>query len=193
MNGERFELIETPMAGLHLIQRAVLGDQRGSLSRLFCPDDLAMFGWQWPVAQVNHSYSRQRGTVRGLHMQMPPHSEAKLVTCLRGAVWDVAVDLREGSKTFLQWQAVRLSSENACSYLIPPGFAHGFQTLTDDAELLYCHSHPYVAEAEFGVHYREPKLEIPWPMPVTETSRKDRHYLYLPQEFTGFNYEMPSL
>ena len=118
------------------VQRQPLQDARGLFERMFCADELAAAGWTQPIAQINHSVTRQRGSVRGLHYQRPPHAEMKLVSCLRGEVWDVAVDLRAGSPTFLQWHAEHLSPSNACALLIPPGFAHGFQALTDDAELL---------------------------------------------------------
>jgi dTDP-4-dehydrorhamnose 3,5-epimerase len=108
-----------------------MADDRGSLSRLFCADELAASGWAWPVAQINHTVTLHRGAVRGFHFQRPPHAEAKLVSCLRGAVWDVAVDLRQGSPTFLQHRAIELSADNGQALLIPPGFAHGFQALRD--------------------------------------------------------------
>ena len=181
----RFELIETPLQGLHLIQRSVLGDARGSLQRLFCQDELALFGWSAPLAQVNHTFTRERGSLRGLHLQLPPHGEAKLISCLRGAVWDVAVDLRAGSATFLHWHAVHLVAEQACSYLIPAGFAHGFQTLTDEVEMLYCHSHQYVADSEFGLHAFDPALAITWPLPVTQHSERDRHSAFIDTTFSG--------
>jgi dTDP-4-dehydrorhamnose 3,5-epimerase len=182
---QRFELLETPLKGLHLIQRRVLSDERGFFQRLFCEEELAMFGWPAPVAQINHTLTRQRGSIRGLHMQLAPHSEAKLITCLRGEVWDVAVDLRAGSPTFLHWHAVHLEAEKSCSYLIPAGFAHGFQTLSDDVEMLYCHSHPYVPESEFGLHAMDPRLAIRWPLAVTQRSDKDSAFPFIDQDFQG--------
>lgn len=185
MMTERFELIETPMKGLHLIQRQLLGDSRGFLQRLFCAEDLQIFGWNHPVAQINHTLTRERGSVRGLHMQKAPHAEDKLITCLRGEVWDVAVDMRAGSPTFLQWHAVHLIAKQACSYLIPAGFAHGFQTLTDDVEMLYCHSQPYVPQSEVGIHVLDPRLAISWPLPFTVQSEKDAATAWLPDDFAG--------
>ena len=128
---------DLPMSGLALIERQRLGDSRGFLSRLFCAEELNKTGWKKPIAQINHTLTSQCGTVRGMHFQHPPYAEMKLVTCIRGQVWDVVVDLREDSPTFLHWHAEILSRENNRALLIPEGFAHGFQTLVDDVELLY--------------------------------------------------------
>ena len=144
----RFTVVTLPLPGLQRIERMRLGDARGFLARVFCADELARVGWQKPIAQLNHSYTAARGTVRGMHYQRPPHAEMKLVSCLRGAVWDVAVDLRRESPTFLGWHAEELSADNGRALLIPEGFAHGFQTLSDDVELLYCHSAPHAPAAE---------------------------------------------
>lgn len=108
----RFTITDTPLAGLKLIERQLTGDVRGHLSRLFCRDELYAAGWMKPIAQINHSSTVRKGTVRGMHFQRPPYAEMKLVSCLRGAVWDVAIDIRSGSPTFLQWYAVQLSADN---------------------------------------------------------------------------------
>jgi dTDP-4-dehydrorhamnose 3,5-epimerase len=136
------------LRGLVAVQRHRLADARGSLSRLFCAQELAAAGWAWPVVQINHTVTLHRGAVRGMHYQRAPHTEAKLVSCLRGAVWDVAVDLRAGSPTFLQHRALELSADNGTALLIPPGFAHGFQALSDGVELLYFHSAAHAPAAE---------------------------------------------
>ena len=156
----RFEITETPLSGLKLVTRRRVGDARGFLSRIFCADDLREGGWIKPIAQVNHTFTEHRGTLRGLHFQHPPHAEMKLVSCLRGEVWDVAVDLREGSPTFLQWHAATLSAGNGQALLIPEGFAHGFQTLSDEVEMLYCHSTAYTSGAEGGLNPRAERLAI---------------------------------
>ena len=132
----RFDLIATPLAGLCLIQRRPVGDARGYLERLYCADELAAIAPGQPIVQINHTLTVRPGVVRGLHFQRPPHAEIKLVTCLRGAVFDVAVDLRANSPTFLHWHAEILSADNHRSLAIPQGFAHGFQTLTDNCEML---------------------------------------------------------
>ncbi|MFM7576864.1 MAG: dTDP-4-dehydrorhamnose 3,5-epimerase family protein, partial [Microcystaceae cyanobacterium] len=131
------------IAGLKTVTRQPIGDRRGFLARLFCAEELKEAGWHKPIAQINHTYTAQAGTVRGLHYQNPPHAEMKLVTCIQGQIWDIAVDLRANSPTFLTWQGAVLSAENHSALLIPEGCAHGFQALTDDVELIYCHSVPY--------------------------------------------------
>ncbi len=181
----RFTIHELPLPGLKVVERQNLGDPRGFLSRMFCAEELAAAGWTSPIAQINLTRTLQRGTVRGMHYQHPPHAEMKLVNCLRGAVLDIAVDLRSGSPTFLQWQAEELSAENRRSMLIPEGFAHGFQTLTDDCELLYFHSEIHVPGSEGALSALDPRLNIGWPLEVTEMSERDRLHPRLTDQFTG--------
>lgn len=169
----RFSVTDLPLAGLKLVERQRIGDTRGFLSRLFCAEELAAAGWIKPIAQINHTYTATQGTVRGMHFQRPPHAEMKLVSCIRGEIWDVAVDVRVGSPTFLHWYAERLSADNGRALLIPEGFAHGFQALTDGAELLYCHSAAYSAGAEAGLNPLDTRLAITWPLPITELSARD--------------------
>ena len=149
---KRFTLDELPLPGLHRVQRQRLGDSRGFLARLFCAEELAGAGWVGPIAQINHTCTELRGTVRGLHYQRAPHAETKLVSCIRGEVFDVAVDLRPESPSYLRWHGEVLSAENGCALLMPSGFAHGFQAMSDGVDLIYCHSAAYVAEAEAGLH-----------------------------------------
>lgn len=168
-----------PLDGLCIVKRRRHADERGEFARLWSSDALSAHGFPIGPMQVNHSITRQRGTIRGLHYQAPPHTETRLVSCIRGEIFDVAVDLRPDSPTFLQWHAERLSSENGRALLIPEGFAHGFQTLTDDCEIVYCHSRPYVAESETGVVFDDPALAIPWPLPPTVISDRDRRHATL--------------
>ncbi|CAN5170109.1 dTDP-4-dehydrorhamnose 3,5-epimerase [soil metagenome] len=181
----RFTITNTSLAGLKLIERQQIGDARGSLSRLFCADELAAAGWNKSIAQINHTVTAGKGTVRGMHFQHAPHAEMKLVSCLRGEVWDVAVDLRRDSPTFLQWHAEHLSAGNRHALLIPEGFAHGFQTLSDDVELLYLHSAAYAPSAEAGLHPRDPRLAIPWPLVISELSARDAAHAMLNATFEG--------
>jgi dTDP-4-dehydrorhamnose 3,5-epimerase len=181
----RFDIAHTPLAGLVTVHRQRLGDARGSLTRLFCADELRAVGWTYGVAQINHTLTANAATVRGLHFQYPPHAEAKLVSCLHGEVWDVALDLRAGSPTFLHWHAERLSAENGMALLIPPGFAHGFQALTDNVEMLYCHSHPHAPSAEGGIHPLDARLAIGWPLPVTGLSARDAAFVPVDANFAG--------
>jgi dTDP-4-dehydrorhamnose 3,5-epimerase len=129
--------------------------------------------------------TKRQGTVRGLHFQHPPHSEIKLVACLRGVVFDVAVDLRRGSPTFLQWHGEMLSSEMPSSIYIPRGFAHGFQAMTHECELLYAHSDPYQPASEDGLNALDPTIAISWPLAPTEMSERDRAHAHLTSGFRG--------
>lgn len=181
----RFEIQSTKLEGLAVVQRSTIGDERGFLSRVFCANELKTVGWDWPVVQVNHTCTPQKGAVRGMHFQLPPKAEAKLVSCLRGTIWDVAVDLRQDSPTFLGWHAEELSADNRKAALIPPGFAHGFQVLSEGCELLYMHSEFFAAEAERGIHPLDPIVGINWPLQITKLSRRDDSHPPLTPAFTG--------
>lgn len=181
----RFSVTDLPLTDLKLIQRTQIGDDRGFLSRMFCATELALAGWDSAIAQINHTYTNKRGTVRGMHFQLAPFAEKKLVACIRGEVWDVAVDLRKGSSTFLTWHAQRLTADNCCALLIPEGFAHGFQALTDDVELIYCHSQAYVAQAESALNALDPCLAIAWPLAITERSSRDAGHAMMNSNFEG--------
>lgn len=181
----RFALTSLRLPGLVRVQRQPVSDHRGMFERMFCADELAAVGWNQAIAQINHSRTRQRGSVRGLHYQRPPHAEMKLVSCLQGEAWDVAVDLRAGSPTFLQWHAEHLSPDNGCALLIPAGFAHGFQALVDGTELLYLHSAAYAPESEAGLHPLDPRLGLTWPLAVCEMSSRDGSHPWLSDAFEG--------
>jgi dTDP-4-dehydrorhamnose 3,5-epimerase len=181
----QFSIIDTPIDGLKVIERRALGDNRGFLARIFCANQLKSAGWQKPIAQINQTVTKKMGTVRGMHFQNPPHAEMKLVSCLQGEVLDVAVDLRNNSPTFLQWHAEILSSQNLRALLIPEGFAHGFQALTDDCELIYLHSAPYVQESEDGICPNDPALNILWPLEFHEISPRDAGHPLLTEQFLG--------
>ena len=180
-----FSLKALPLAGLFSVQHKRFADQRGHFARLFCEGSLSAFGREFHIRQINHSCTREKGSVRGLHFQYPPHAETKLITCLRGAVWDVAVDLRLGSATFLHWHAERLEAGDGRSLLLPPGFAHGFQALSDDAELLYLHSADYSPEHEGGLSPTDARLAIAWPLPVSNLSARDAAHPPLATDFQG--------
>jgi dTDP-4-dehydrorhamnose 3,5-epimerase len=181
----RFTVTDLPLSGLKLVEHQRLGDERGFLSRLFCREELRTAGWNKLIAQINHTHTAKCGTVRGMHFQYPPYAEMKLVSCIRGEVWDVAIDVRVGSETFLRWHAERLSAENRRALLLPEGFAHGFQTMTDDAELVYCHSAAYAAQYEAGLNARDHKLAIAWPLQISDMSRRDRELPLLNNQFAG--------
>ena len=181
----RFDFLPTPIGGLTIVQRQQLEDRRGFLSRFYCAEDFKVCGFHKPIAQINHTLTRCKGAVRGMHFQYPPHAEIKLVSCLHGEVFDVAVDLRKNSPSFLQWHGVVLSEVNQQSLLIPEGFAHGFQALSDDCELIYFHTAAYQAGAEGAVNANDPQLNITWPMRITEMSDRDRAHPALTAEFEG--------
>ncbi len=157
-----------------MLQRSRLSDSRGHFQRLYCAESLTQLGFKQGVAQINHSHTLLQGTVRGLHFQIPPEAEQKIVTCVRGRVFDVAVDLRVGSPSYLAWHAEILDAENALSMLIPEGFAHGFQSLVDDCELVYVHSTAYAASFERGLNASDPTVAIGWPLPFSCQSERDR-------------------
>jgi dTDP-4-dehydrorhamnose 3,5-epimerase len=181
----QLQIADTPIAGLKIIERIKQADERGFFSRMFCGEELLEAGWSAPIAQINQSMTRRAGAVRGLHFQVPPHAEMKLVNCVRGAVFDVAVDLRRGSPTFLKWFGTELSAENRRALLIPEGFAHGFQTLVTDCELIYFHSAAYHAASEGAVHVEDPRLGISWPRPIAELSARDSTHRPLQASFDG--------
>ena len=180
----RFCVQNLSLDGLKLIHFQPHRDDRGSLSRLFCAKELSSF-WPHSVIQVNHTFTLEKGTIRGLHFQKPPYSEQKLVVCLSGEVWDVAVDLRAGSPTLFQWHSEVLSPKKNTALLIPEGFAHGFQTLSRNVEMLYLHSAPYSAENEGGISPFDPKIFIPWPKPIYSISKRDRSHPLLSNVFKG--------
>ncbi|MCK9230770.1 MAG: dTDP-4-dehydrorhamnose 3,5-epimerase [Syntrophales bacterium] len=181
----RFSVRFTPLDGLLVVQRKPLEDSRGFFSRFFCAEELQLQGFNKPISQINHTRTRNRGVVRGLHFQHSPHGEIKIVSCLAGEVFDVAVDIRKGSPTFLQWHGEILSAENHRSLLIPEGFAHGFQALTEQCEMLYLHSTPYQPNAEGALNIADPAIGIAWPLEVSHISERDRAHPFIGAEFEG--------
>ncbi len=181
----RFDFIQTSLSGLTLVRRKVTEDHRGFLSRFYCSDEFREIGVSKPIAQINHTLTRNKGAVRGLHFQYPPQTETKLVSCLQGEIFDVAVDLRRDSPTFLHWYGVTLSARSRQSLLIPDGFAHGFQTLSKNCELIYLHTAAFHPEAEGALNVIDPKLGIAWPLTITELSERDRSHKLIEQDFQG--------
>ena len=181
----RFNVSETAMTGLRVLQRKPLGDSRGYLERMYCSEELASLTPDCTIMQINHTLTGRRGTVRGMHYQRPPHAETKFISCLRGEVFDVAVDLRHGSPTFLRWHAEVLSAENHRTLVVPEGFAHGFQTLTDDCELLYLHTAAFAPDSEGALNANDPRLAIAWPLSISDLSARDAGHPILGDEFSG--------
>lgn len=181
----RFDIAETPVPGVFALQRIPVGDERGWLERMFCTTDLANILGSRTVAQVNRTLTTLATTVRGMHYQVPPSAETKIVSCLRGAIFDVAVDVRRESPTFLAWHGEVLSAENRRSLFVPEGLAHGFQTLEADTEVLYFTTAAYEPAAERGIHPLDPRLGIAWPRPVGRLSERDAGHPALGPDFEG--------
>ncbi len=181
----RLSVMPTPINELLLIEPARLADQRGFFERIFCTRELESVMEGRSIAQINRSFTANQGVVRGLHFQHSPHAEMKLVACLRGLIYDVAVDLRNGSPTFLSWHAELLTPDNSRTLVIPEGFAHGFQTLTDECELLYLHTAPHEPTAEGGLHPSDPRLAIDWPLDISKLSDRDQNHPMIDENFSG--------
>jgi dTDP-4-dehydrorhamnose 3,5-epimerase len=171
------KFLETPIPGLYVVELEVLSDERGFFARSFCVREFRALGLELKVvAQCNISFNEKAGTLRGLHFQAPPHEEAKLVRCTRGAIYDVAVDIRPGSRTYRKWHAVELTADNRRMMFIPHGLAHGFQTLVDGTEVFYLMSEFYHPESGRGLRWDDPAIEITWPLGSPIISDRDRAY-----------------
>ncbi len=178
-------LRSTELDGVAEIERTPWEDERGRFTRLFDRRALLDVGWHWPVVHINLSETAYKGTVRGFHYQVLPTAEAKMVTCVRGTIWDVVVDVREGSPTFLQWCARWLDGGRLNSMLVPPGFAHGFQTTCDDVTVMYIHSAEHSPADERGIDATDELIGARWPLPVARRSARDRSFPPLDATFLG--------
>ena len=165
---------ETPLAGAFIIDIGFIEDERGFFARTWAPDEFARHGLDPTLSQCNLSWNKRKGTLRGMHFQRPPFQEIKIVRCTRGAILDVIVDLRRDSPTFRQWTSVELNAESRRMLYVPKGFAHGYLTLTDDAEVYYHVSAPYEPTHATGVAWNDSAFGISWPFPPTVISEKDR-------------------
>ena len=175
----------TPIMGSYEIIPEPVSDSRGWFARIFCKNEFASIGHKKEWVQMNHSYTNKKGSIRGMHFQLPPFSEIKMVRCIAGSVFDVIIDLRHESPTFLNWYGTELSAQNKKMLYIPEGFAHGFQTLADDCELLYHHSAFYTANSEAGIRYNDEFINIKWPLFPTEVSERDTTHPLLTPQFKG--------
>ncbi|MFT3934707.1 MAG: dTDP-4-dehydrorhamnose 3,5-epimerase [Chitinophagaceae bacterium] len=175
----------TPLTGSCVIELTPFVDNRGWFARTWCKNEFAQIGHTKEWVQMNHSFTSKKGAVRGMHYQLPPFTEIKMVRCIAGAVFDVIVDIRKGSPTFLQWFGTELSAENKKQLYIPEGFAHGFQTLSADCELIYLHSEFYTPGVEAGILYNDPLIAVKWPLPVEEISDRDKAHPLLTNNFIG--------
>jgi dTDP-4-dehydrorhamnose 3,5-epimerase len=179
------EFIETPLKGLYVIHHEILKDDRGLFARTFCKEESKKIGFNKEFIQFNHSFNRSKGTIRGMHFQTAPYTETKLIRCIQGKVYDVAIDIRENSPTFLEYFGVELSAENMFSIFIPEGFAHGFQTIEDDTTLIYHHTQVYSPQADSGLRYDDVALGIEWQLTPTNVSEKDKNYKLIEKNFKG--------
>ena len=175
-NGDTVRFVPTSLTGVHLIEQDRRVDERGFFARTWCAREFAEHGLEPRLAQSSVSFSRSRGTLRGLHYQAPPFAEAKLVRCTRGAIFDVAVDLRPDSPTFQRWVGHELTEDNGRALYVPRGLAHGFLTLTDATEVEYQISTPHAPEAARGIRWDDPFCGIAWPAPVEVIAPRDRDY-----------------
>lgn len=171
--------------GLKLITPEPFCDERGYFSRIFCQREMASIKENLVIAQINNSFTKKKGAIRGMHFQYPPRAEIKIVRCVKGKIFDVGVDIRNGSSTFLQWHGEVLSAENQKMLVIPEGFAHGFQTLEDDCEIIYFNTAFYSKEFESAISYKDPKIGIKWPEKITVVSEKDANHPYINENFEG--------
>jgi dTDP-4-dehydrorhamnose 3,5-epimerase len=176
---------ETKLAGLFVITNDLMGDSRGSFARFFCDREFFPVIGERRIVQINHSFTRAIGALRGLHFQIPPYSEMKIVRCIKGKVFDVVLDLRKESTTFLQWHSEILSPESNKVIIIPEGFAHGFQVLEENSELLYLHTEHYEKNAEGGIRFDDPAHSIKWPMPLSDISERDKNHAYIDKNWQG--------
>jgi dTDP-4-dehydrorhamnose 3,5-epimerase len=176
---------ETLLKGAFEIEPEIRKDDRGYFYRYFCNQEFARIGFDKQWVQLNHSFTSQAGTIRGMHYQLPPFAETKFLRCIAGKVYDVIIDLRQDSATFLQWFGTELSAANKKMLYIPGGFAHGFQTLTHDCELIYHHSEYYTQGAEGGIKFNDPAVNINWPFAVTQLSERDNNHPLLNNKFSG--------
>lgn len=179
------EFLPTDIEGLYIIRLKKLEDERGFFVRTYCKNEFWQIGFDKEFVQFNHSFNKHKGTVRGLHFQNAPYCDTKLIRCTQGKVYDVAVDLREGSPTFLKHFSIELNSENMLSILIPEGFAHGFQTLEDNSALIYHHTQYYTQNADAGFRFDDPVFEINWKLTPVMLSEKDKSYQLIDNNFKG--------
>jgi len=176
---------QTKIVGVTIIHSEPFKDERGFFNRIFCQKELEVIRPNITIAQINHSMTKTKGTIRGMHFQNPPHAEMKIVRCVKGSIFDVAIDLRKDSPTFLQWHGEILSAENMKALVIPEGCAHGFQSLEDDIEMIYMHTQFYSKQSEGAIRFDETKINIHWPLEYTMISEKDLTYPFLPDNYEG--------
>jgi dTDP-4-dehydrorhamnose 3,5-epimerase len=181
------KFFEIPLKGAYLLEPEPFEDERGSFARLFCRKEMSFIPGIGEIVQVNQSITALKGTVRGMHYQLPPYAEVKVIKAIKGSIFDVIVDIRRGSPTFLKWYGRKLSLHESIMMCVPMGFAHGFQSLEDDSEIIYFVTQYYSRSEERGIRYNDPIIGIEWPVQVTMISEKDRGNPLLAGTFEGID------
>jgi len=181
------KFINTKIEGVHVIEPTPFKDHRGMFARVFCKNELREIGHDKEIVNINHSATSKKGSIRGMHFQYPPKAEIKIFKCIKGSILDIAIDLRKNSPTFLQYHGEVLSAENMKMLYVPEGFAHGFQSLEDDIEIIYSTTEFYSPENESGVRFNDPKIGIKFPLEVTDISEKDKNQKLLSDDFKGID------
>lgn len=176
---------ETPLKGCYVIRTTPFTDQRGVFARFFCSTELRALLGKRQIVNVNFSRTIKRGSIRGMHFQYPPMAEMKFVRCISGSVYDVVIDIRKNSPTFLKWYGLELTADNMKMLCIPEGFAHGFQVIEDSSEMLYLHTEYYSKEYEGALNYADPTFAINWPLEPQVVSEKDMNHMIIDDTFEG--------
>lgn len=183
---DNFKFVKTNFDDLFVVERNPIHDSRGFFDKLFCSENFSTH-FNISIKQINLSKTNTKGTLRGLHFQKYPFAEKKFISCIRGKIFDVVVDIRKNSSIFLKHYSTVLSGDSSHSLLIPEGFAHGFQSLVEDCEMLYMHSENYQPEFESGLNSLDPILKIDWPLPISERSERDKEFSFLSEDFLGLD------
>ena len=179
------KLTETKLSGVYIVEPSPFDDHRGWFARTYCKKEFKSIGFEKEFVQFNHSFNKLKGTLRGLHFQRPPFAETKYIRCVGGSIFDVAVDIRKGSPTYLQYVGVELSEKNKLGLLVPEGFAHGFQTLEDNTAVIYHATNFYSPNAEGGLHFNDSLIKIAWKLPVVNISDKDKSQPIIDNNFSA--------
>jgi dTDP-4-dehydrorhamnose 3,5-epimerase len=185
--GNKLNIINTKFDDLYIVEPVINKDDRGMFLKVFCDEEFKNIFKNNTIRQINHSQTKHKGTVRGMHFQYSPDTEVKIVKCIKGKIFDVVVDIRKDSKTFLEAYSIELSEENKKMIYIPKGFAHGFQTLENDTQLLYLHSGIYTSNNEGALNVKDPLLNINWPFDIINLSKKDNEHKFLDSNFKGID------
>lgn len=180
------EFFETSIKDVIKVKRSPLKDKRGFFERVFCENAFSEFNNKRRIKQINRSFSIKKGSFRGMHVQIGRSKEAKIITCTKGKIFDIALDLRKRSETFLKWTSIELSSSNNISFILPEGVAHGFQCLESHCELLYFHSAIYDPKNDIGININDPLISIDLPLKISNISKRDLEFNFLKEDFRGF-------